>query len=369
MSDGINDLATLRPAAGRPRTDRVAGGVTAFGPSLVDLSAKLASADFRSWCNALGVGPGGWLALPDWARVNALIRLLARAPIALGREFYAITSSDAMVLSAGSSTLGTLSAMPERVRRRSTYVSTLATRNSALDPFSTYFATAVRELRLSHLHRVVPGHNPVSFVIYESATPDQVLATYAGVATESVPMLDHVTRPELVLLDTCELLAGACSVDLHDLIVAGQVPVGLSLGNAGILTGEVRNRLRGYLEDGRLEMVFGNSAEYRMLYPELPPAMASLAGFREHPVCRDVRFCLLTDGERGMAAHGYMEFARVPANQLPPAEIVNTSGAGDTSAEVFAAGVLDEVELPTLLTRCAALASQVLRLPGSRIVG
>lgn len=333
-----------------------ARGITAFGPSLVDLSARLSPRDFRDWCTTLGAGPGEWRAVPDRATVNHLIGRLVGAPVPPGHEFAALTAPGSpVVVSAGSSTLGMLSAMPERWRRRATYVSALA----AGDPFSAFFTAAVEDLRVAHSNVVAPGHNPVSFVVYAADTPDRVLATYAGVTATAVPPVDP--DAELLLVDTYELRA------VHELIHARQVPVGLSLGNAGILSGALRPRIRGYLDDGLLTMIFGNAAEYRALFPEVPVELATVTGFRNHPVRRSVRFCLLTDGERGLAAHCDLDFARADAQQA--VTVVNTSGAGDTAAGAFVAGVLDGLAPAEILARCAELAARVLAVPGSRIVG
>lgn len=106
-----------------------------------------------------------------------------------------------------------------------------------------------------------------------------------------------------MLVDTYELLAGRLSEQLHGLISSQTARIGLSLGNARILTGAVRRRLRAYIEVGAIEMIFGNSREYRALYAELLPALASLSVFRRHPIRHLVPFCLLTDGTNGMAAH------------------------------------------------------------------
>lgn len=54
---------------------------------------------------------------------------------------------------------------------------------------------------------------------------------------------------------------------------------------------------------------------------------------------------------------------------MPVATVVNTSGAGDTAAGAFAAGVLDGLAPTEILARCAELAARVLMVPGSRIVG
>ncbi len=329
------------------------GGVTAFGPSLVDLSVRLSPHGFREWCATIGAGPGEWRAVPDWVAVNRLVGRLLGTKIPPGREFAALTTPGSpVVLSAGSSTFGMLSAMPERLRRRATYVSTLADN----DPFSDFFAAAVGDLRVAHHTVVVAGHNPVSFVVYAADAPDRVLATYAGVAAAAVPPVDPTA--ELLLVDTYELRA------VDELIRARVVPVGLSLGNAGILTNTVRQRIRRYLDDGLLTMVFGNVAEYQALFPEVP---ASLDGFRTHPVRRSVRFCLLTDGARGLAAHCDQNFARTDARRA--VTVMNTSGAGDTAAGAFVAGVLDGLAPAEILARCAELAARVLAVPGSRIVG
>lgn len=48
---------------------------------------------------------------------------------------------------------------------------------------------------------------------------------------------------------------------------------------------------------------------------------------------------------------------------------MNTSGAGDTAAGVFVAGVLTGTDPGRLLRHCAELSGRVITVPGSRIVG
>jgi sugar/nucleoside kinase (ribokinase family) len=261
-----------------------------------------------------------------------------------------------------------LSAMSKPVRARSTYVSTLAHNEAIMDPFSAFFSAEVRKLGLVSRARTVPGHNPAGFVLYEPADPDRVLATYPGVSTE-VHLPDQVDEADLVLIDTYELLTGPLSRQLHDLISSGRARIGLSLGNARILTGDIRRRLRGHIDAGRVSMIFGSASEYRMLYPDLPPDLATPSGFLRHPIRHRVPFCLLTDGTNGMAAHHGPDYAAAPAAQVEAHEVINTSGAGDTAAGVFVVGVLSHVELANLLRQCAEQASRVVSIPGSRIVG
>lgn len=343
--------------------------VVAIGPSLVDITAGLSPAEFRAWCTELGLAPGGWRTLPDRTEVSRLISRLLGGPVAREDEFIALAASTAVSLWAGSSTLGMLSAMPKGVRAQSCYVSTLARNGLVVDPFSEFFSAAVRRLGLAHQVRTVPGYNPVGFVLYEPVDPDRALATYAGVAAEQVHLPDHVESAGVVLIDTYELLAGPLSLQLHDLISGQRARIGLSLGNARILTGETQRRLRSHIDAGAVEMIFGNAGEYRMLYPELPPHLATLAGFVHHPIRHRVPFCLLTDGTNGLAAHCGRDYATAPATPVGAEVVVNTSGAGDTAAGVFVAGALNRMEPRHLLRRCAELASRVVSSPGSRIVG
>jgi sugar/nucleoside kinase (ribokinase family) len=115
-------------------------------------------------------------------------------------------------------------------------------------------------------------------------------------------------------------------------------------------------------------MVFGNAAEYRALYPKLPAAQTTIEGFRDHPVRHSVQYSLLTDGEQGLAAHVELDFAHAPGCVVPEAAIVNTSGAGDTAAGVFVAGILDGRRPADVLALCAEAAARVITVPESRIV-
>ncbi len=70
-----------------------------------------------------------------------------------------------------------------------------------------------------------------------------------------------------------------------------------------------------------------------------------------------------------MAAHWAGSFASAVGDQVRATQIVNTSGAGDTAAGVFFAGLLAGDAADDVLRRATDLAARVLQVRSSRLLG
>jgi len=342
--------------------------VVAFGPSLVDVSTKLPDDRYVACHRLLGIKAGSSRRFDDYGQVRELIAALTGCLVEPGGELQAVVRDANLSLAAGSTTLGMLSAMPEEFRTRSTFVSVLGRVGPRLDPLSTLFAQAVAATGIQHELSVADGHNPVGFVLSGTNHPEKTLAMYPGVANVFGGCDLRRLSPELVLVDAYELAYGQLGAFLHGVIESAAAKVGFSLGNHSILTGQLRRRIRSYILNRKLHVLRGNAKEYQTLFPELDARLATPAGFWDHPVRRYVPFALMTFGARGMAAHWAGAFASAVGKKLDPAQIINTSGAGDAAAGVFCAGVLHSDGADKALRRAVDLAARVLHVSSSRIL-
>lgn len=342
--------------------------VVGFGPSLVDISAKLDSAAFESCQEILDAEPGDWRSIDSDSTLQNLLRIIAPEILNLDARASDFNSRGDIVLVAGSTTLGMIAAMSPDTRSRATYVSTLAKRGTTMDPFSEFFKKSVAEMGITHEYKEIEGNNPIGLVLTSGGIVEKILGMYSGVAN----LLDSHTvdahKADCVLIDAYELQNGPISVHLDSLIQDPESKVALSLGNHSILTGDLKNRIRDYIKNGRLYAICGNDEEFAQLYDELDAAIIEHENFEEHPVHNEVPYVLLTRGPAGISAQWNSDFFSVPAHPLPANRIVNTSGAGDTSMGVFCEGIITNSDPKETLKKAAYMATKVLSVPGSLVL-
>lgn len=342
--------------------------IVAFGPSLVDISAKLPDHDYIRCCGTLGLEIGGWCELEDFSIVRNLITMLTGSNVEEGVELLSVLGSGKTDLTAGSSTLGMLSAMPPAVRRRATYISTLGRLEGRPDAFSIFFKQAVLTTGIAHMSSIVDGYNPVGFVLSSLRDPERTLAMHRGVALRFKGCDLQSMDPSLIVLDAHELVAGELAEFLDDVVNSRRWRIGLSLGDQALLCGEVLGRIRSYLFAGKLWIISGNEDEYRALFPELQPELASPTGFMDHPIRHHAPYALITFAERGLAAHWRGSFCQVAGTMVDAEDIVNTSGAGDTAAGAVFSGALFGHPVSVVLHKADDLARRVLKVRSSRII-
>jgi sugar/nucleoside kinase (ribokinase family) len=342
--------------------------VVGFGPSLVDIGAKLPQKEYEECCDILDVRPGDWSRIERPEQADQLLRAISGAAI---RETFSLENLHAnpnITVTPGSSILGMLAAMPPDIRSSASFVSALATQRDTIEPMSSFFTKAVEATGITHHYQEVKGYNPLGFVLSSESDPDKVLGMYPGVATKLEGYDLASLRPDLVVLDTYELLEGKMAEYLDSVIRSGEFRIALSLGNHTILNGETGDKIREYIATGKIGILCGNSIEYQTLFPELDSKLATKEGFRSHPIREYVPFALMTMGEDGAIASWEKQVVALNAPPIDPSEIVNTSGAGDVTAGVFYSGVLTGKDPEETLQRAAYSAGLVLRNPGSMVL-
>ncbi len=342
--------------------------VIGFSPSLVDISAQLPDAQYQSCCEVLGLEPGGWKRIETADEFSQLAKTVT-GDSDTNSLLDTINARDDATINPGSSILGMLSAMPPHLRHNSSLVTTLARQSGVLDPLSSFFNRAVVESGICHDYQPAPGFNPVGFVLSGQTNTEKTLAMYPGVAGDLDPYDLSGRHPDLVIVDAYELQGTKLAEYLDELIKSGSHRIGLSLGNHSILTGPLRQQIRKYIASHKIGVLCGNSLEYDALYDELDQEAASRDGFRSHPVCDDVPYVVMTFGEEGMIAQWDGKYiADSVAYPLDPSRIVNTSGAGDTTAGVVYGGILEGRAGQETLQKAAYFTTRVLQTSSSRIL-
>lgn len=341
-----------------------AAGIT---PSMVDVSAKLPDETFAKCLTILDAEPGDWRSVESSDQADELLSVIAGTESA---DVGTLCSKDGVTVVAGSTILGMLTAMPPTIRQHSSLISAVAHQEGELDPLASIFSNGVRAAGLHHEGHAAEGRNPLGFVLSSINNSEKVLAMHAGVGADlqETSLDEGAQRNCLVIIDAYELRAGKIGAYLEKLLSSREHRVALSLGNRTILNGDLRDRIRRHIANGALTAICGNEEEFQALYPELDTSMTSVEGFREHPLRDAVPFILLTRGENGLSTSWDGEHADAPAHPLHPSKLVNTSGAGDTSAGVFYGGILTGAEPTDTLRKAAYLATHVLQVPGSSII-
>jgi sugar/nucleoside kinase (ribokinase family) len=339
--------------------------VVGLGPSLVDIGIELPHDQYQECQQILGVEPGGWSLIETGSELHQLFDAVGLESDQLSE----LQRRQGISIVAGGSVLGMLGAMPPERRGNSRLMTALAEQEGRLDPMSSFYMDAVSQVGLSHQYQLINGHNPVGFVLSSTATSEKILAMHPGVATElNTPYESTNGQPKLVIVDAYELRDGKLANMLDDIVMSGEFPIALSLGNHTILRDKLRERIRNYVETGKLFALCGNEEEFQRLFYELEEEQVGEDGFRQHPVKDQVPYVLLTRGPKGLSTHWDGHFADVPAAPIREHEIVNTAGAGDTAAGAFFNGILARAHPKETLERAAYLATNVLRVSGSMIV-
>jgi hypothetical protein len=336
---------------------------------MVNVWATLPDHRFAELRSRFGVVPGDWIQVKDYEVARELLRL-----VGAGGAAESVTDPRGALsarcvqhgISAGSSTLGMLSAMPGSLRRQAVYASATAVLDGGIGSFSSYFATEVLKTGASHLAFMVNGYCPVCFVVSGQCNSEKMLISYAGVSDQFAGCDVGILSPDLIVIDSYELLAGPLAEFLHILICARRYKIALSLGSHIILRGKLLERARCYLERRLIYILCGNTREYQAVFPELGGALTD-SQFRDHRIGRLVPYALVTDGPRGMAAYWGGTYVHRVADVLNPDEIVNTAGAGDTAAGVLCASILQGLDPADALTLACDRARQVLTVGASRL--
>ncbi|MEU3454693.1 carbohydrate kinase family protein [Micromonospora sp. NPDC006766] len=333
--------------------------IVGLAPSIVDIAARLPADTWRHCLALVGAQPGEWQRI-DVKVASSLLAVILGADVNdVLRQGDRALSPD-LAIRPGSTVANALAAMPARSGLRRTFVSTVGVHGDVLDPLSGFFRTSIEAVGIEHHVVPVVGDNPMVFVLSSHDQAERTLAMFPGVADELSHVDLDILSPTLVLVDAYNLGSHAFGRYLDRLIESKRYPVLMSLGNHTILTGDRARRVRSYIGTGCLTALCGNVQEYGALYPEVGQGDEHVERLLDQ-VAVTVPYALVTMGAGGMAATWEGHQTRVSAIPVRRRQIVNTSGAGDAAAGMFAAGIVSGDAPEETLRRAAVSAMHTLR--------
>lgn len=344
--------------------------VASIGPGMVDMAFDMTKRpqEYQTALEILETQPGGWRSIEDSQQFNELMELLiGRILPKTLEDLVSLQTEKQFELIAGSSNLGTLVALTETLRRQSAFISAVGSSDGKIpDYLSRFFTRSLQTLGITHYYEVHKGCSPTGVVLGMKDENDKVLAIYPGVMSELSVFPETVCQPDVVQVDAYELRKQPIGRVIEKTIISGRYKIALGLGNPAILKGGLRDQVLSYIQNSRLTFLTGNEQEFIQLLG-ISTSHLEKDIFGEIAGELPVPHVLITLDERGLVAlhQGKVHFQA--AFPVPKTEIINTSGAGDTAAGVFIAGILEGTEIQTILRESVYFASQVLKLPGSRL--
>lgn len=352
------------PFEQQPPEAHVTHDVVSIGIPLVNIEFDLHGRDdvYDQACALLGTGAGKWAPIESHATFSTAYRLLS-GQTSRSRNADGTTYDASVIITAGSTGLDTLAALPPEQRQKSAIVSATArTEAGDEDVLSEFFSRSVGQLGLTHYKTPIQGANPSVFILSSVDRPEKAMATYPGVGQELSALPDNL-QAKIVHVDAYELRQGPIARLISQVIDSRQFHIALGLGTANILEEPLRGKIMDYIKGGKIHILLGNHEEFKALLgaeediDEVTAQSLAIRGLVPH--------ILITLGAKGMCVFRDGEYYHQPA--YPVSSVISTAGAGDTAAGVFISGILDNKPARVTLKEAAFYAAQVLTVRGSKL--
>ncbi len=314
--------------------------ILAIGPAFSDILLQLRDKEYELIQKKF-FSSGTWIRLSDRHKLNALFKALDIV-------------SPADYMEAGSTILGTLSAMPLNIRRNSTIITYEGTDNNQIS-FKSYnrYVNTVRNLGINLRVKQVKGANMIGMVFVSNSNRERLLLTYSDY---NISFSDDMEIPsaEYLLINGFEMVEPTNNL-IYDLIESRNYKVVLGLGSQNILHGEFKNRLIEYCKKGYIHCIGGNYQEFQKLYP------CNVKLMREEDVFSSIPYILVTLGKNGMIGYDpnvqYYQSAAV----INDTDLISTSGAGDIALGIFLTGIINQENLQYTLSKAALVSTKIMR--------
>lgn len=322
----------------------------ALGPSILEVHVTHG--------NAVDVLRSCGLEATPWQRVPALDDL-RRVFHAIGLDHTQVLESSLMSspgdalfrLVPGSSTLAMLLAMPGEIRRHST--------------FGTWLDGSPLARRLISGLEVLPcvvkilnsvARPSVCLIISDHSARERFMVTVNLDEAPFIPLTDTVSVNSRIIVDSYELVSDPFVRSLEELCSSTHSSLYVSLGGLESLHEAVAPKIDLLLERGWVAALAGTQDQFRAL----EFGLSSRGAFHQTPR-------LITCGAGGMTGILHNEKVHVDAPKLLSRDNY-PSGAGDTVAGVFFAGLAAQVGLEPTLQLARSLAALVLSRPQSWVI-
>lgn len=332
----------------------ISSKIVAIGPALTDLMFELDDNVYRKLLSRLNVKAGDWIEIQSIEEFHDLYSYVHDNCSNSPKGIY-ING----ILSAGSSLLGTLSAMPKKLRLQSSLVTSCATSKEKLSLLShSIFQKVVKQLNINYWGIKEKGFNAIGMIFSSPNIPDRLLAMYQGVS-HHLSINSNIIQAEYLLVSAFELTGGEITNSINELICSNKYKVILGLGNYLILSANLLNMIKRYLKNGLIYCIAGNEAEFKTLLH-----CNKLKTIRSYSLLENVPYILITLGEKGMV--GIFKDKEIFQGARHVNNIINTSGCGDISLGIFISGVIYQME-PVLILRNAVYYSSLILQRSSNV--
>ncbi len=315
------------------------GGFLALGPSILEIHS--AHEHPRSLLRSCGLEPSTWQRVRSRKGFDDLLIAAGLEPEAVLAGAVATPEADTShQLVPGSSTLAMLLAMPAPTREGSTFGTWLDE-----SPLASTLWAALNALPC-RISSWTTGVGPSACLILTSQSEsDRFMVTFTPDDAPDVPT-DFETQGHRIVVDSYELSSSAFAESIVRRCQSTGASVYISLGGAESLGGIVTPAIETLLDHGAVAAVAGTGDQF-----------AAVRARMRSTVSLDHVPTLLTFGAAGMLGKDSEGVVWLDAPNIPVGRI-SPSGAGDTAAGVFFAGIAQAADL----RRCLELAREMVRL-------
>lgn len=251
----------------------------------------------------------------------------------------------------GSSTLAMLLAMPSEIRQRSTFGTWLDTSS-----LSTRLISSFEMLPCDFMIMDTAARPSICLIISDHSACERYMVTLTLDDAPALPLLEMRPDASRIVVDSYELASAAFSRSLENLCSSTSPRLYVSLGGAEVLHKEVSSTIGLMLERGWVAALAGTDDEFRAIDLATSPRGAFQDPAR-----------LITYGDKGMTGIVHGEIVHVEAKRNLSGDVY-PSGAGDTVAGVFFAGLAAHIELRRTLELARDMAALVVSRPESWVV-
>lgn len=316
--------------------------ILAIGPAFSDILLQLEDNQYNLIKDALFPKDSTWIRLDDQFGLSTFLNMLGIA-------------NPTSYMEGGSTILGTLSTMPIDIRERTIIFTYEGIDNKGLNMQSLkQYVKAVCKLGIKLRIKAVRGANLIGVVIVSNKNRERLLMTHSDY---NISFIDDVDIPsaEYLLINCYEMLDISENNPIFRLIESKNYKVVLGLGSQNIINGELKKRIVRYCKNGFIYCLSGNYSEFQELHS------CNIQSIRNEDVFTSIPYILITQGKDGMIGYSPDCQHYQPAYFVNESEIKSTSGAGDIALGVFLSGIINNENLPNILSRAAYKSSLIIR--------
>lgn len=325
------------------------------GPSLVDITIQMSDDDHKILMQRNSFKTGGWYSFSNFQDFDQVFKDIFQSYVpSNSHDLLDLISKFNSNISAGSTNLGLLSALPNQIRNKTAFISTIGKINGNTDAISNIFTSWLLNLGIEHISIPIQGLNPLGLVITSDNDPEKTNINYLGVSRD----LSHMPqiKSDYLYIDAYELTSGKISHTIDDIVRSDKYKICLGLGNKSILEKDMISKIHSYMINNHIAIMVGNEDEFKKIYP-----FSNVMDIRMYSIFSKIRYMLITSGDKGL--FGVFEDEIIFQKSYPTMKLVSTSGAGDIAAGVFISGIINNDDHKEILDNASFFSMKILEIP------